>query len=63
MPLQPPSYGLLRSLLKGVHIFGQKKAVYQALGNTTPFTFLPYPHTSTHKEWPAVQLECGLPCL
>ena len=63
MPLQSSSHRLLRPLLKSVHVLGQKKAMHQALGNTTPFTFLPYPYTSIHGEQLAVQLKCGLPCL
>ena len=63
MPPQPLSHGLLYPLLKGVHVHRQKKAVHQALGNMTPFTFLPYPYTSIRKEQLAIQLEYGLPCL
>ena len=63
MPPQPLSHGLLYPLLKGVHVHRQKKAVHQALGNMTPFTFLPYLYTSIRKEQLAIQLEYGLPCL
>ena len=63
MPLQPSSYRLLLPLLKSVHVLRQKKVVRQTLGNTTPFTFLPHPYTSTRGEWLAVQLKLRLPCL
>ena len=46
-----------------MHVLGQKKAVRQNLGNTTLFTFLPDSYTSTRREWLAVQLKLGLPCL
>ena len=62
MPLQLPSHRLLHSLLKSVHILEQK-VMHQALGNTTPFTFLLYPYISIRGEQLAVQLKCGLPCL
>ena len=63
MPLQPSSYRLLLPLLKSMHVLRQKKVVRQTLGNTTPFTFLPHPYTSTRGEWLAVQLKLRLPCL
>jgi len=59
MPLKSSSHRLLCPLLKSVHILGQKKAVHQTLGNTTPFTFLPHPYTNARREWLAVQLNLG----
>ena len=63
MPLQPSAHRLLCPLLKSVHVLGQKKAVRQNLGNTTPFTLFPHPYTSACEEWLAVQIKLGLPCL
>ena len=61
VPLQPSSHRFLRPLLKSVHVLEQKKVVHQTLGNTTPFTFIPNLHISTHEEWLAVQLKLRLP--
>ena len=57
MPLQPFPHGLLHPFL------GQKEAMCQTLGNTTPFTFFPHPYAGAREEWLAVQLELGLPRL
>ena len=46
-----------------MHVFGQKKAVCQTLGNMTFFTFFLHPYTSACGEWLAVQLKLRLPCL
>ena len=46
-----------------MHVFGQKKAVCQTLGNMTFFTFFLHPYISACGEWLAVQLKLRLPCL
>ena len=52
VPLKPPPHGLLSSICKGTYIFGQKEAVHQALGDMTPFSFLPHPYADVNRETP-----------
>ena len=60
MPLQPPSHGLINAILESMHVLGQKEAVHQTLGNTTPLTPVPHPYTHSRRKRFTGELECRL---
>ena len=62
VPLKPPPHRLLNTIRKSAHVLKQKDTMCQALGNATPFSFLPYSYTSVDRERHTIQLKVRLPC-
>jgi len=63
VPLKPPPHGLVGPICKGAQVLRQKEVVHQALGDVTPFSFLPRPYASISRERRTIQLEGELPQL